>query len=235
MEVKKDKEFRAPSNACAPRRDQKPMLPNACKPNCARTRKTAMPGPCAWPQPASAACWPTTWAWARPCRRWRCCWRAARDGPALVVAPTSVCGNWLAEAAALRAEPARAVYGEGDRDAAARPRPAPCDVVVVSYALLQQAASASPDAPGTPLVARRGAGDQERQPPSAAQAVFELQADFRLALSGTPIENRLAELWSIMRFCNPGLLGTLRSFNERFASPIEREPRPRARSARCAG
>ena len=54
-------------------------------------------------------------------------------------------------------------------------------------------------------------------------ALFELPAAFRMALSGTPIENRLAELWSIMRFCNPGLLGTLARFNERFATPIERD------------
>ena len=44
-----------------------------------------------------------------------------------------------------------------------------------------------------------------------------------MALSGTPVENRLAELWSIMRFCNPGLLGPLNRFNERFAAPIERD------------
>jgi SNF2 family DNA or RNA helicase len=56
-----------------------------------------------------------------------------------------------------------------------------------------------------------------------SQAVFDLQADFRLALSGTPIENRLSELWSIMRVCNPGLLGTLQLFNLRFAVPIERD------------
>jgi SNF2 family DNA or RNA helicase len=55
-----------------------------------------------------------------------------------------------------------------------------------------------------------------------SQAVFDLPADFRLALSGTPVENHLAELWSIMRFVNPGLLGTIGRFNERFAGPIER-------------
>ncbi|MHB1320284.1 MAG: DEAD/DEAH box helicase [Acidithiobacillus ferrivorans] len=54
-------------------------------------------------------------------------------------------------------------------------------------------------------------------------ALFDLQADFRLALSGTPVENRLTELWSILRFCNPGLLGPLSRFNERFAVPIERD------------
>jgi SNF2 family DNA or RNA helicase len=49
-----------------------------------------------------------------------------------------------------------------------------------------------------------------------SQAVFELDADFRMALSGTPVENRLAELWSIMRFANNGLLGSLARFHARF-------------------
>lgn len=55
-----------------------------------------------------------------------------------------------------------------------------------------------------------------------SQALFEVDADFRLALSGTPVQNRLAELWSIMRFVNPGLFGSMARVNERFAGPIER-------------
>ena len=54
------------------------------------------------------------------------------------------------------------------------------------------------------------------------QAIRQLPATFRLALTGTPVENRLAELWSIMHFLNPGFLGSQRTFRERFALPIER-------------
>ena len=50
-----------------------------------------------------------------------------------------------------------------------------------------------------------------------------LSTNFRLALTGTPVENRLAELWSIMRFLNPGYLGSQKEFRRRFARPIERE------------
>lgn len=54
-----------------------------------------------------------------------------------------------------------------------------------------------------------------------AQAVRSIPARTRLALTGTPVENHLAELWSIMEFCNPGLLGPARRFRERYQEPIE--------------
>ncbi|MGN5478865.1 hypothetical protein ACTMU2_23345 [Cupriavidus basilensis] len=70
----------------------------------------------------SAPAWPTTWAWARRRRHWRCCWRAD-GGAGLVVAPTSVCGNWAAEvrrhcAPTLKS---RFVHAEGDRETRACP------------------------------------------------------------------------------------------------------------------
>jgi len=67
-----------------------------------------------------------------------------------------------------------------------------------------------------------------------AKAALALQGDFRLALTGTPIENRLGELWSIMGFCNPGLLGSTEQFAKNFANPIEREsdPHVKAQSSR---
>jgi SNF2 family DNA or RNA helicase len=54
-----------------------------------------------------------------------------------------------------------------------------------------------------------------------ARAAFELQGKFRIALSGTPVENRLEELWSAMHFANPGLLGGASDFQERYSGPIE--------------
>lgn len=145
----------------------------------------------------------------------------AEGGPALVIAPTSVCGNWLAEASRFAPSLRLHLYGEGEREAVLNDAAA-FDVVVVSYTLLQQAGAMFAAKAWHTVVA-----DEAQAIKNAAakrsQAVFELQADFRLALSGTPVENRLAELWSIMRFVNPGLLGTLPKFNERFASRIERD------------
>ena len=53
-----------------------------------------------------------------------------------------------------------------------------------------------------------------------AEAAHRIKATFRVALSGTPVENRLEELWSLMHFCNPGLLGGLRAFREDYERPI---------------
>jgi hypothetical protein len=97
----------------------------------------------------------------------------------------------------------------------------PQDLLIVSYTLLQLAQERFAGVTWHTLIA-----DEAQAIKNAAakrsQAVFELKADFRLALTGTPVENRLADLWSIMRFANPGLLGTVHRFNERFAGPIER-------------
>lgn len=144
----------------------------------------------------------------------------AGGGPALVVAPTSVCGNWLAETQRFAPTLNPVVYGEGDRTALLESAAAR-DLVIVSYTLMQQAQEVFAGRTWHTLVA-----DEAQAVKNAAakrsQALFEVPADFRLALSGTPVENRLAELWSIMRYCNPGLLGSLSRFNERFATPIER-------------
>lgn len=64
-----------------------------------------------------------------------------------------------------------------------------------------------------------------------AQASLSLQAGFRLALTGTPVENYLDELWSLFNFVNPGLLGSREGFQKRFAVPIERD---RDAQTRCA-
>jgi superfamily II DNA or RNA helicase len=155
----------------------------------------------------------------------------AGGGAALVVAPTSVCGNWAAEA--RRFAPALRVlsYAEGDRDAIVGQAGAG-DLVIVSYNLLQQERKAFCERVWHTVVADEA--QSFKNPASRrAQAMFALQANCRIALSGTPVENRLAELWAVMRFCNPGLLGSLARFNEHFANPIERngarDPRVRLR------
>ncbi|MDT6962614.1 DEAD/DEAH box helicase [Cupriavidus sp. SZY C1] len=155
----------------------------------------------------------------------------APGGPALVVAPTSVCGNWAAEARRFAPTLTVHVYAEGDRTAIVGAAGAG-DLVIVSYNLLQQARRDF-CARGWHTVVADEAQSFKNPSSRRAQAMFALPADCRVALSGTPVENRLAELWAVMRFCNPGLLGSLARFNEHFANPIERngarEPRTRLR------
>ncbi|MCU0919288.1 MAG: DEAD/DEAH box helicase [Burkholderiaceae bacterium] len=154
----------------------------------------------------------------------------AAAGPALVVAPTSVCGNWAEETARFAPGLRCSVYGQAEGERAGQiDSAAPGDLLVVSYALLLRDAEAFAAKPWATLVL-----DEAQALKNAAtqrvQAVAGLQAGFRLALSGTPVENRLADLWSIMNLLNPGLLGSAARFAERFGNPIERQRNEAARA-----
>jgi len=146
--------------------------------------------------------------------------RRAPDGPALVVAPTSVCGNWLTEARRFAPTLEIRVFGPGDR-AKQLAEAGAYAVVICSYALLQQEAELFASRAWHTLVLDE-AQAVKNFATKRAQAVLALNADFRIATTGTPVENRLEELWTLFRFLNPGLLGSRDSFNERFAAPIER-------------
>jgi superfamily II DNA or RNA helicase len=142
-------------------------------------------------------------------------------GPALVIAPTSVCGNWTAEAARFAPSLRVLNYGEGDRQALLAEAGAG-DLVIASYALAQIDDEAFGAREWATLVLDE-AQALKNAATKRAKAIATLQAGFRLALTGTPVENRLADLWSIMNLLNPGLLGSSGQFNDRFAGPIERQ------------
>jgi SNF2 family DNA or RNA helicase len=150
----------------------------------------------------------------------------AKDGPALVVAPTSVCLNWIAEAQRFAPTLNLQLFGPGDR-AAAIEAAGPFDVIVASYGLLQLEA---------PLFAKKQwhsivldeAQAIKNMHTKRSQAVMALKGDFRMAATGTPLENHLGELWNLFRFINPGLLGSADQFQLRFAGPIEKAQDKRA-------
>ena len=152
----------------------------------------------------------------------------AEIGPALVIAPTSVCANWAAEAERFAPGLRVVVYGEGER-AAVLENAAAYDLVVASYALVQIDIEAFAKREWATLVL-----DEAQALKNAAtkrvKAIATLPAGFRLALTGTPVENRLADLWSIMNLLNPGLLGSSAQFGERYASAIERQRDDTARN-----
>ena len=145
----------------------------------------------------------------------------AAEGPALVVAPTSVCSNWESEAAIFAPQLRVQRFGEGDRGAALQAA-GPMDVFLCSYGLLPMEAERLQRVPWATVVLDEGQNIKNALT-KRSQAVMDLQAGFRLVLSGTPVENHLAELWNLFRFLNPGLLGSMDQFRKRFQEPIERE------------
>jgi SNF2 family DNA or RNA helicase len=143
--------------------------------------------------------------------------------PTLLVCPTSVVTNWERElerfaptlTTLLHQGPNR-LRGEEFIHAAGE-----VDMVLSSYALVRQDTETMGSISWLGVILDEA---QNIKNPSAkqTQSVRKLQADFRLALTGTPVENRLSELWSIMHFLNPGYLGSRKSFRSDFALPIER-------------
>jgi superfamily II DNA or RNA helicase len=151
------------------------------------------------------------------------------EGPALVVAPTSVVGNWRRETERFAPSLALRIYGDGDREQALKDL-GPHDLMLVSYGLLAASAEAFAAVPFATLVLDE-AQAIKNSATQRAQAVRRLNAQFRLALSGTPLENHLGELWSLFRVINPGLLGSEAQFRQRYLLPLERDPRAPQRDA----
>ncbi|MEJ6001375.1 DEAD/DEAH box helicase [Paucibacter soli] len=152
----------------------------------------------------------------------------AEQGPALVLAPTSVCANWLAEGEVFAPGLKLALYGSAGERAAQIAAAGPGDVLIASYALAQNDAELFAAKDWASLVLDE-AQALKNAATKRAKSVAEFKAGFKLALSGTPVENRLADLWSIMQLINPGLLGTAAQFAERFANPIEKQQDAAAR------
>ncbi len=147
--------------------------------------------------------------------------RRAADGPALVVAPTSVCFNWQAELRRFAPTLNPRVFGGGDRDAFFD-EVGPRDVVIVSYGLLNSEAERL-QATHWHTAILDEAQAIKNMLTKRSQAAMSLTADFRLIMTGTPIENHLGELWNLFQFINPGLLGSIEQYQQRFALPIERD------------
>ncbi len=155
--------------------------------------------------------------------------------PTLLIVPMSVVGNWVRET--RRFAPSLKVHvhhgperpqGEALLRAAGN-----ADLVVTTYALAHRdRASLEPIPWGR--IALDEAQNIKNPGTKQTQAIRAFDAPRRIALTGTPIENRLSELWSIMDFLNPGLLGGVHDFRKRFAVPVERYHDPhKARQLRA--
>ncbi len=140
------------------------------------------------------------------------------SGPILVVAPTSVCPNWIDEARRFAPTLNPVLFGRGNREEMLE-NAAPFDMVVCSYGLLHQEVD-SPSKVHWSMIALDEAQAIKNRETMRSRAAMRLVGDFRIITTGTPIENHLGELHNLFSFINPGLLGSADSFAEQFASPI---------------
>lgn len=161
--------------------------------------------------------------------------RAPGVGPTLLLVPMSVVGNWIAETKRFCPRLRVLVHHGTERllGDALKAGALESDLVITTYALAHRDRDVLAAVPWHRLVLDEA---QYIKNPAAkqSQAVRSIPAERRVALTGTPVENRLTELWSIMDFLNPGYLGTSGSFRQRFGLAVERF-HDRARSDQLRG
>ncbi|WP_414578585.1 DEAD/DEAH box helicase [Anabaena sp. CCY 9402-a] len=145
------------------------------------------------------------------------------EKPTLLVCPTSVLGNWEREVKKF-APTLKVLEYHGDK----RPKGETFqeavkkhDLVITSYSLIHRDIK-SLQGVDWQIIVLDEAQNVKNSEAKQSQAIRQLEATFRIALTGTPVENRLQELWSILDFLNPGYLGNRQFFQRRFAMPIEK-------------
>ena len=149
--------------------------------------------------------------------------RGDSSGPTLLVAPMSVLGNWKRELERFAPELVVHIQHGLERPAGERFLRAAtdADIVLTTYAITVRDKDLLSQVSWRRVVLDE-AQHIKNPPTKQTMAIRALKAEHRVALTGTPVENRLAELWSIMEFCCPGYLGTGADFRRRFAVPVER-------------
>jgi superfamily II DNA or RNA helicase len=143
-------------------------------------------------------------------------------GPQLVVAPTAVCINWLRECERFAPTLRPVMWWDFEGDPKAQ------DVVIVSYGIATREHEAISKHRFATLILDEAQAVKNSET-ARAKAMRSLNAEITFGLSGTPIENHLGELWSLMRVISPGLLGSWDQFRTRFLTPIEKDGNSRRR------
>ena len=151
-------------------------------------------------------------------------------GPQLVLAPTSVGFNWLDEAKRFAPALRMTLFADAQDRGGALGKLGPGDVLVLSYGLLARDLARLSALRFSTIVFDE-AQTLKNAHTQRFRAARALQGDFKVALSGTPLENHLGELWSLFAVVFPGLLGSHEAFRTRFSSPIERQADPTAAPA----
>ena len=150
--------------------------------------------------------------------------KGALNGPVLLICPTSVVTNWQREAERFTPSLSTVIH-QGPKRLRGKhfiKQAEENDVILTSYALARRDQKVLSKITWHGIVLDEAQNIKNAQT-KQAQVIRALPAGFRLALTGTPIENRLSELWSLMQFLNPGYLGSQKHFRDAFVIPIERE------------
>ena len=146
----------------------------------------------------------------------------AKEGPQLVIVPTSLILNWKEEAARFAPELNVRLLNRAGEDRQRMVREAGAfDVVVSTYGLLITEEETLCSRTWHTIVLDEAHTIKNKET-KMSRVAMTLKADFRLLLTGTPLQNHVSELWNLMQFANPHLLGTYQEFTERFLLPIER-------------
>ncbi|CAL1517439.1 DEAD/DEAH box helicase [Chitinophaga sp. MM2321] len=146
----------------------------------------------------------------------------AASGPALVICPASVMSNWSNEIGRF-APSLNIVYLHNGKRVALINAAGPFDVVITTYGLLQSEEKLLAAVKWATVVLDEAHTIKNYQT-KTSKAAMSLRADFKLMLTGTPIQNHMGEIWNLFNFLNPGLLGSLDHFNEQFVFPSARNP-----------
>ena len=156
-------------------------------------------------------------------------WSSGKKMPSLLICPTSVVNNWAREAEKFTPElPLMVHHGLDRKKGAAFRRLASSQALVISsYGLLQRDMAVLKDISwgGVILDEAQNIKNPETKQAKAARAI---PAAYRIALTGTPVENNVGDLWSLMDFLNPGFLGSQQEFRKRFFMPIQTGRDPEA-------
>ena len=143
------------------------------------------------------------------------------QGPSLIIAPTSLCCNWSSESMQFTPE-MNVKYYRGPERTELLGKLGSGDLLIVSYGLILQDIDFLKDIFWNAVVLDE-AQMVKNSGTLRSKAIKLLQSKSRLALSGTPVENHVGELWNIFDFLNPGFLGTRSYFQENYALPIEKK------------
>ena len=156
-------------------------------------------------------------------------WQDNEQRPTLLVCPTSVMGNWKKEAERFTPDlPVLIHHGvERKRGAGFLKEAERQALVICSYALLHRDLENLSKVRWAGVILDEAQNIKNHQT-KQAQAARSLQADLRIALTGTPVENHVGDLWSICEFLNPGFLGGPAEFRRRFQVPIQAQHDPEA-------